>query len=870
MQTQGQIGHFTNNGQMFIQNPDGSHTNIWGHNNLFMDDHISAVNWFANDFMAYPERTAVHWGNVAVIERGAPGAKTGAVLVNTGLGEDRTPNGWYTHLVDGLYICDISGRELTVTNGGLHGPAIWNRNVTVLRLFVPVIDIIDVPEYGIVGEDLPLTGEDISIVVPSNATNQEIVWAVVDGTGTLLASDVTLTVTTDGITLISVTEPGLVRVRATIEDGLRPGQDFVKYFYIVFTEEPEAPVIVDDPEDVTITEGESATFTVVATGAATLTFQWYELISGTWTEMSGEAADELVISNAALTDDGRQFRVVVTNAQGDATSNAATLTVTELTPVNAAPIIITPPASITVNEGNNATFTVVATGIPSPTYQWETLIDGVWEQISGATSQSLTISSTTLAMSGDQFRVVVSNSEGSITSAAATLTVNPVRTPCDECNEYPCECPIIILVTVAFNLAGGMANNVAPIQVPAGTSLLANSVSLPTPTRSGFTFQGWFLPNNAPFMVSTIITENVTVTAAWQAIQPTQPSQPVTPITPTPAPTTPTPSTPEPSITIPVNDDVMRVEVIAVDDNHVIVVLPNNRTNEVINTNVYGTAIFDITGLDNIGVVSIPRAALVRFANAGLYVELRLNAGRVTFDQDAMLSITNGLRNTHITIAFTPQSHADLSEVRQEALRYGHNAYLLSIYGGSNSISEVGGVITITTPYNGLLPVAVWLLCENGQLHLLDSVFCPEYGVITFTTSVQGVFVIGEAPARHIMRLAIGNTIYSLLYADTHIERQSDVAPFINPVYSRTMIPLRIVAEGLGAEVWFVNETRTVYISHDGQLLTLTIDVPLPDGMGVPVLLYDRTFVPLRYVSEFLDVRVRWDQDYYAVYVYQY
>lgn len=85
-----------------------------------------------------------------------------------------------------------------------------------------------------------------------------------------------------------------------------------------------------------------------------------------------------------------------------------------------APYINTQPANQTVTAGQTATFSVVAAGTPPLTYQWQK--NGA--DITGATSTSYTTPVTTTADSGEMFRVVVSNSAGSVTSNAATLTVN--------------------------------------------------------------------------------------------------------------------------------------------------------------------------------------------------------------------------------------------------------------------------------------------------------------------------------------------------------------------------------------------------------------------------------------------------------------
>jgi len=85
-----------------------------------------------------------------------------------------------------------------------------------------------------------------------------------------------------------------------------------------------------------------------------------------------------------------------------------------------APAITTGPTSSSVTSGATAALSVVATG-DSLTYQWQ--IDGV--NIAGATAATYTTPALTVADSGKPYTVVVSNSAGSVTSAAAVLTVNP-------------------------------------------------------------------------------------------------------------------------------------------------------------------------------------------------------------------------------------------------------------------------------------------------------------------------------------------------------------------------------------------------------------------------------------------------------------
>jgi glucose/arabinose dehydrogenase len=92
---------------------------------------------------------------------------------------------------------------------------------------------------------------------------------------------------------------------------------------------------------------------------------------------------------------------------------------------NQAPQITQQPSNVTASLNGSATFTVSTSGSTPLSYQWQR--NGV--TIPGATSASYTLSSVTQADHGAQFRASVSNAYGSVTSAAATLTVTTNQRP---------------------------------------------------------------------------------------------------------------------------------------------------------------------------------------------------------------------------------------------------------------------------------------------------------------------------------------------------------------------------------------------------------------------------------------------------------
>jgi alpha-tubulin suppressor-like RCC1 family protein len=95
-------------------------------------------------------------------------------------------------------------------------------------------------------------------------------------------------------------------------------------------------------------------------------------------------------------------------------------------PTPVPPSITTQPQDTTVQEPATATFNVAANSVGPVTYQWQRNSSGAWTDLVGATAASYTTAATTVAAdNGAQFRVIVANAAGRITSGVAALTVTP-------------------------------------------------------------------------------------------------------------------------------------------------------------------------------------------------------------------------------------------------------------------------------------------------------------------------------------------------------------------------------------------------------------------------------------------------------------
>lgn len=180
-----------------------------------------------------------------------------------------------------------------------------------------------------------------------------------------------------------------------------------------------APSITTQPQSQSVGVGGSATFTVVATGSAPLSYQWRK----DGQNIAGATSATLSLPNVQSANAG-SYTVVVTNSAGSATSNAATLTIAAA----GGPLTITTqPATQHGNAGASVTFTVGASGgAGALTYQWKKGAPDntpTLTTIAGATGSAYTISG---AQAGDMgfYFCTVTAAGTSVDSSAAILTVN--------------------------------------------------------------------------------------------------------------------------------------------------------------------------------------------------------------------------------------------------------------------------------------------------------------------------------------------------------------------------------------------------------------------------------------------------------------
>jgi hypothetical protein len=174
------------------------------------------------------------------------------------------------------------------------------------------------------------------------------------------------------------------------------------------------PHITSQPHNLTIQAGSTATFTVAATGSG-LTYQWFKNHTNVLADggnVSGSATATLTLSNCFGIDRG-VYSVAVSNAVSGLVSGNATLTVTD-------PVIVTQPVGVTNLAGSNVVFSVTAVGSAPLSYQWY-LKNRI---LPGDTGSTLTLNNIT-ALNAGNYKVVVTNIYGKVTSSSAKLVIAP-------------------------------------------------------------------------------------------------------------------------------------------------------------------------------------------------------------------------------------------------------------------------------------------------------------------------------------------------------------------------------------------------------------------------------------------------------------
>lgn len=176
--------------------------------------------------------------------------------------------------------------------------------------------------------------------------------------------------------------------------------------------------------------------------------------------------------------------------------------------------------------------------------------------------------------------------------------------------------------------------------------------------------------------------------------------------------------------------------------------LPTAKVNEIIEKSKGGEAILDLSKVGGTTAAQLPEDALMAFSKAGLDVAVKLPIGTVTLDEDAAASVAQQATGSNLSIELKQAATSSLTAVQKQAVKSGDIVLDISITSGTKKISTFDGKLTVSMPYNGSQPVAVWYLNDKGELEKLNCTF--KNGVVSFKLDHLSLYVVGQDTAKPV------------------------------------------------------------------------------------------------------------------------
>jgi len=363
--------------------------------------------------------------NVSIV--GAPVISTNPVCENssTTITINATGDGltylWRKNgaLITGANISGQTTNQLIISNATIADAGVYSSTVTGAcgtSITSVNVNLTVNPNTVIVTQPLSYTkcnGDEVTFAVQAQGNGLTYQWKKGDATGPNVVDDARISGATTNILRISgivAADAGSYTCVVTGSCGIEsttPAVLTVNGFVNIDTQ----PLALT-----TVCQGTSTEINVTVSGTVA-SYQWKKngVNLTNAGNISGVNTSKLVIANALIPDAGF-YSCEITG-----TCNVVSTISAELR-VNPSTVISQHPSSVTLCEGDNAQFFVVATGVAPLTYQWQ--LNNV--DIPGATNSSITINGITPANAG-AYTCIVSGAStcGAITSNPANLTVNP-------------------------------------------------------------------------------------------------------------------------------------------------------------------------------------------------------------------------------------------------------------------------------------------------------------------------------------------------------------------------------------------------------------------------------------------------------------
>lgn len=271
--------------------------------------------------------------------------------------------------------------------------------------------------------------------------------------------------------------------------------------------------------------------------------------------------------------------------------------------------------------------------------------------------------------------------------------------------------------------------------------------------------------------------------------------------------------------------------------------------------------ILDNSGSPLTGMVDAGKDVVVLYLNPGDQCKVEIYAGDALLDSKTVSAVKAGTDTTAEPASNDSSGTDAAAAVLTEVVA---DVSTLNLKPGNSQLVNLTAKYSDGTDKN-ITAEADWA-SSDGSVAAVDkglvTAAAPGSADITGTyqerTVTVKVAVASEAPTYNynVEVYVYGNPVVF-----------PDQKPFIDESVNRTYVPVRFVSEALGADVEWVGDEQKVKITKADKLITLTInnkEAYVNDSVLVleapPVIVNDRTMVPLRFVSEALGEVVGWTQ----------
>ncbi len=254
------------------------------------------------------------------------------------------------------------------------------------------------------------------------------------------------------------------------------------------------------------------------------------------------------------------------------------------------------------------------------------------------------------------------------------------------------------------------------------------------------------------------------------------------------------------------------------------------------------------------------KEAVNKLAEAGKDLKIKLKGTDIILNNKFLYS--NGIKN-NLNITIDKLSENELKDIKKQIKLDDTLEYIQS---DKISIKSEGNEVDLTNkePLTVVVKIAEiedadkltairYEKQEDGSFKVvkIGGVYDKNTQTFTYHTDKTGIIAIVKAENTKQINLTIGNNKMIV----NGKEFVNDISPIVEN--NRTYLPIRVIAEKLGAKVSWEQKTQSVTVTLDGKTLRFNVNEEIT-GYGKPIVKNQRTLVPVRYISEKLGANVLW------------